>query len=320
MDRFFCFVFLLLPLSGKSQLAECSDGQYCRVTAPSGLNLREQPAVSARKVTAVPYGSIVLACGVPCENCEWDSIDGRSARWMRVFYGDYSGYAFGGFLDTLDRQPRFSLLHHWFNVIAPQIWLDTGLEYTGLFARSNGRFDLKKLQLKDTLINRYGTSYEPERVRKMVDTVGLVAFFANLPAVKPGRAVVGQQFDPEALSKGWSLVCRLGNSTYILSTVGAPSADKTQLLGYGLHIKEIKNGQTTERTYLDLTLRQQPWGDYEGGIYPYWAGDLDGDGRLDLILSWSRRSGGERVVLLLSSAAGPGHFFKEVCFYSFDDC
>lgn len=107
---------------------------------------------------------------------------------MRVFYGDYSGYALrvSGYARP---DPPFSLLHHWFNVIAPQIWLDTGLEYTGLFARSNGRFDLKKLQLKDTLISRYGGfPDEPERVRKMVDTVGLVAFFANLPAVKPVRS------------------------------------------------------------------------------------------------------------------------------------
>ena len=320
MDRFFCFAFLLLPLIGKGQLTDCYEGLYCRVTAPSGLNLREQPSASARRVTNIPYGSTVLACNNPCYDCLEDTIEDRVSSWRRVFYRDYSGYAFGGFLDTLDRQPRFSLLEHWFNVIAPRIWLDTGLEYTGLFARSNGRFYLKKLELKDTLISRYGSTHELEPVQKMVDTVGLVAFFANLPAVKPGRAVVGQQFDPEVLTKGRSPVCRLGNATYILSTVGAPSADKTQLLGYGLHIKEIKNGQTTERTYLDLTLNQRQWGDYEGGIYPYWAGDLDGDGRLDLILSWSRRSGSERVVLLLSSAAGPGHFFKEVYFYPFSCC
>ncbi len=321
MYRILFFVFGLLPLTLNSQIYPgCCEGCYFRVTAPSGLNLREQPAVRAGKIGSVPHNAVVLGCNNPCEDCAWDSIDGRYAPWLQVFYGDISGYAYGGYLDTLRPKPQFSLLEHWFDPVAPQIWLERGREYTGLYTLPNGSFQFRKMAVKDTVVAGKWPGANPEQVSKMLDTVGLIAFFANLPVLKPGRIVNGQRLDPAAFSIGKSSVYHSGEATYRLATVGRPSPDKSQMTGFGLQVSINEQGRSFQKTYLNLTLDKGLDGSYEGGIYPRWMGDLDGDGRLDLILSWSQRTGSERVVLLLSFSAQPGHFFREVCFYRHDCC
>ncbi|HOY67633.1 MAG TPA: SH3 domain-containing protein [Candidatus Ozemobacteraceae bacterium] len=66
-----------------------------QVTAPSGVNLREQADARSNALRKLPYdaGLIVLSMdGKPVE------IEGKSAPWYHVRAGDLEGYVFGGFI------------------------------------------------------------------------------------------------------------------------------------------------------------------------------------------------------------------------------
>lgn len=50
-----------------------------------------------------------------------------------------------------------------------------------------------------------------------------------------------------------------------------------------------------------------------------WAGDLDRDGRLDLVVNLSRKYSWHPYRLLLSSAAGPGQLVADVALFETGD-
>jgi hypothetical protein len=51
-----------------------------------------------------------------------------------------------------------------------------------------------------------------------------------------------------------------------------------------------------------------------------WAGDIDGDDRLDVLLDTSNHSNGEDTTLYLSSLAAPGQVVKSVASFASFGC
>ncbi len=65
------------------------------VTAASGLRLRAEPNTQAARLALVPVNEPVLVLE---RSPQKTSIDGVEAPWIKVRYGDVSGWVFGGYL------------------------------------------------------------------------------------------------------------------------------------------------------------------------------------------------------------------------------
>lgn len=65
------------------------------VNSPDGLNVRESPDVSSRKIGVLRYGDFVLLRQIG----SLVKIDGIDARWMKISFGNEDGWVFGGYLE-----------------------------------------------------------------------------------------------------------------------------------------------------------------------------------------------------------------------------
>ena len=79
-------ICLYFPLGAQDIPSDCypvSLGVY-KITAPSGLTLRNQPHINAIKITTIPYGDSIRVWKVV--NTKKDTIDGKIAHWYNVSY------------------------------------------------------------------------------------------------------------------------------------------------------------------------------------------------------------------------------------------
>ncbi len=93
-------VFLLMGFSlvGNGQLADCEDRMKCRIIAPSGMKMRSRPSLSAEVIVTVPYDTSLKACLASFGTMTYENIKGN---WRRVYYKEYKGYMFDGFLEVI---------------------------------------------------------------------------------------------------------------------------------------------------------------------------------------------------------------------------
>ncbi len=95
---FFALFLILLSLGSYSQPVVCEPDMTCRIIAPSGMRMRSQPSLKAKVVTYVPYDSLLTACLEPFGAMTYEEINGN---WRKVFYKDFEGYMFDGFLEIV---------------------------------------------------------------------------------------------------------------------------------------------------------------------------------------------------------------------------
>lgn len=72
-------------------------GDSVYISAPSGLNMRDEPSLSGNKVTALSYNSKILVLDVS-ENIQ--QIQGKSSRWIFTRYNGRTGWIFGGYVSS----------------------------------------------------------------------------------------------------------------------------------------------------------------------------------------------------------------------------
>ena len=79
-----------------------------------------------------------------------------------------------------------------------------------------------------------------------------------------------------------------------------------------LRAEGVRQALFTYSAYFEGT--QRLW-ESDNGPFVLWAGDLDLDGRLDLLLDTSDHENVNEMRLFLSSAAKPGQFVSEVALF-----
>jgi hypothetical protein len=94
---------------------------------------------------------------------------------------------------------------------------------------------------------------------------------------------------------------------------------------YRLALKTSDPGYRDARLILETKGRRQVLYALKGnGDEPhfsvYFIGDIDGDGKLDLIVTMSPKYSWSPLSVLLSSAAGPGELVREVASYDDYSC
>jgi hypothetical protein len=71
----------------------------------------------------------------------------------------------------------------------------------------------------------------------------------------------------------------------------------------------VASGKTNE-SILKMDIPSFPSGGFEGGIYLYWIGDLNGDNRLDMLVGTSTHYAGIELILYLSDKTDKKLFIK----------
>ncbi len=94
-------VFVLLTTGLFGNTDKPTEGSTLQVIAPSGLNLRTQPSMTADAILTMPHGAEVTLLefekSEKLTRVEW--VDGK---WIKVAYNGVEGWAFDGFLTILN--------------------------------------------------------------------------------------------------------------------------------------------------------------------------------------------------------------------------
>ena len=95
---FFLIALLLISTGLKAQL-DCKETFTMKVTAKSGLNMREQPNTTSLVMATIPFENILIACA---------STSGRlvigetSGFWRQVSFEGKIGYVYDAYLELVD--------------------------------------------------------------------------------------------------------------------------------------------------------------------------------------------------------------------------
>jgi uncharacterized protein YgiM (DUF1202 family) len=81
--------------SNVSSMAPDSGVRY--VAPKDGLNMREEPSISGKKMLTIPKGAQVQKLEEKPESFKIDNIDGK---WTKISWQGKTGWVFGGFLST----------------------------------------------------------------------------------------------------------------------------------------------------------------------------------------------------------------------------
>ena len=73
-----------------------SNIKYGIVNAKSGLNLRENSSISSKKITTIPYKSIIFIIQINGPN---DVINGVEGNWYNVRFNGEKGWVWGQYID-----------------------------------------------------------------------------------------------------------------------------------------------------------------------------------------------------------------------------
>jgi len=123
-NKLLTFVILLGHFLAHGQfpwtLFDYTIGDSLQVLAKSGLTLRDSASMNGKKITAMPFGSIVVGLSTLTH---WEVNGDRPGAWLEVSYNGQKGYAFSGFLTSLTIpaiQPSDLSIDHmiWFETIA----------------------------------------------------------------------------------------------------------------------------------------------------------------------------------------------------------
>jgi hypothetical protein len=354
LGLFLC-LFSFSIIRGQSCLCDPKDDQggyiWYSVTAPSGLTLRAGPNRSTAKLDAIPFGEEVLFCGNTGVS---ETIEGKSGSWVKVTWADKTGYLFNGFLTPIyERKIRMVIPNagadsYWESMeLAPEMkWQALADMDTASSAKRKRKSNL--LSSVDLKIGRKKVDSTSPTSRFLENGVLnlTIAPFAIFSGFNLLNGVSNQVRTPIKLLPGeiatFSTYDRENQIArrYVISAEGKVIPNTKFGSGdYNGPIERIENykinmyQQVPKLPYsdelapwniqklADCTLTRPGESDvYDMDVlYIYFAGDLDGDHQLDLILA--RLNGiAHSYQLYLSSKKLPGFLLRYVAIWTDTAC
>jgi hypothetical protein len=339
-----------------SQQDEDRNQYLYKVTAPSGLVLRKGPDRNTAKLGSVPFDEEVLSChntGIR------ETIEEKTGDWLKVTWADKTGYLFSGFLTQIGESERKVQMlipdagrrSEWGCLqLSPEMqWhalVGTEKRYVRSEEEYGSRFSTIPLKIGKKKVDRY---CEPDStLTNGILNVSNVPFaiFAGFKLMKkvqnhvkkpakllPGEVITFGLYDPIAKESKHYMVSVEGNVIpYKDINTGEP------VKHFNAPICSIENYKINlyAQTENFSPNRKIPWkhqklvdervtapndsDDINMDVYYiYFAGDLDGDNELDLILA---KFGGVGVIfkLYLSSTKLPGFILRYMAEYFDSSC
>ncbi len=188
-----------------------------------------------------------------------------------------------------------------------QIWM-------GLFPTKDKQFEMKATKVNITLVNDQIIDEDPrlKTGRKVViaDKVEPLVLVSGVPSIKPGKVVTSNFNKSERIDIGKTFKLNVGTKESIL-TVSGVKKDAEWRNAYKI---VLESGGTKQTVYE----RKQ----VSDSSFPslLWAGDLDGDGKIDLLMDTTDNYNVRNLSLFLSSKAKPGKLVQEVATHMSTGC
>jgi hypothetical protein len=179
---------------------------------------------------------------------------------------------------------------------APE-YLDTNARWLGLYAGSEGS-GLKAAKVFSES-RREGSQ---TTFRVVSNPPGAVALFSQVPGLSAGPVVTTAR-DLDIGSESREVTLKLASRVYTLRLLSSRDdlCDAVIVLGAGDVAQKLFQSRSDEELSCD-----------EPHFRIHWAGDLDRDGRLDVLATFSQKYSFYPRKLFLSSAAGNGTLVFEV--------
>ena len=290
------------------------------VTA-SALKLREKPGLDSKTLATLPQSAALENLGVKTDDDRrWDKIDGKGAFWKHVRYNDQDGYVFGAYLTA-----PFQIFYE--NLAIE--YLPKVKNWYGVYSTKQGD-ELRKIEVFTTLdtsetstgLQHYLHSFTPVESRFIIATdrdlkTGIIGDYYNRkhPHQAPGETRYRYDFNP-----GTSLVLNTLTNTALCKPesayelIGAGSfnlgTESIEQENFKIWVTHKKGAGSQFATKQDLTPFFNP---QDKSCTIVWWGDLDGDGKSDVLINrCTHKDGGCRDYLFLSSEAKPGELLRPV--------
>lgn len=295
---FMLFLGLFNPLSAQNPNCQGDHIVLYKVTAPSGLSLREAPNQWANKLGAAAPNRIVSVCD-PSQSIP-DTIDGHSGQWVYANYGQLNGWMFDAYLYALSP----------IRILPEAAWLAVEEEanYLALYPQNNAeQFTLQPY----TSAIANSSPKSPSAI-----PILLIEGLSNENA----NSISGRSYQSKFIYPGEMTYFSLGENQYYLYAKGAVQLNKAtedpnpfgSIRNYELRLKKVVGDQTQEETLFKMDIPAWFGQGYEGGIFLEWMGDLDCDQELDLLLTRPNESNCWEHLLFLSSKAARKHLTRLV--------
>ncbi|MBP8239301.1 MAG: SH3 domain-containing protein [Saprospiraceae bacterium] len=304
-------LFLLLLLAGLHTLPAQSLLPFDEwMVIASSLRLRAEPAANAEVLATIPNGELVMHIS----SLQPDKplvVNGLKGYWIKVRYREQEGFVFSAYLSgkyvllsegaTLQNAP---VVKYWYGVYYTEtgemlrpisVRFDTVKYDDGAFAH----LALKSNQ-KDTSIFIIGLN-KPLSSRQAGIWASTVGVLWN---------------DPDYIRAGDQIALPIGRdrSGFIPPCYYLLATGSYELESWGFTQKDFR--LFVADNYSRYKVRQELTHILPGieSFKPVWAGDLDQDGKPDLILECTTFNAVQDV-LLLSSEAGPDELLRPVAVY-----
>lgn len=322
---------------------------WYQVTAPSGLTLR--PGINTARLDAIPFGEEVFACS---NTSVTETIEGKTGVWIKVTWADKPGYVFSGFLQKIrERKIRMVIPNAGVDSDWGCMELSPEIEWNALVNEDTSNIPPKKARsiyytstrlkigekrthsycsadgyLKNAVLN---VSRPPFAIFSGFELASRLSNHVKEPIkLMPGEVVSFSIFDQLSQLERRYLITVEGNvipSANFMEGGQPVPLDRIEHYKINLYQQEHPSSRVQRdaswrvQKLVDGTIKRP--GDtstYEMDVsYVIFAGDLDGDHQLDLILA--RLNGvGRSYQLFLSSRKLPGFLLRYVARWRDSSC
>ena len=298
-----CFGQSVSENKNSEESTTCWDGHCAIAIAIEGLRIRDTMSSSGYVIGTIPFGEKVDVLAPTAAFTE--TIDSLDGYWVKIKYKELQGYVFSCFLAggiTKMDQPYYLLI-----------------PYGG--CGENMFFSLK--------YNYYG--YYESNINDKMESVKISPIFYSLENLITIKADSTAQpvfiiASKETMTSGprecsYSETNLFSNGVYGCFTKGKKTTGLTNGKYY-LDVENFNNPDQPEKKLVMVnqqTKKKQLIATSQYTLQLIWDGDLDGDGKTDLIIFKGGEKGGD-YELFLSSKAKQGNFVKKVATFEAGDC
>lgn len=190
----------------------------------------------------------------------------------------------------------------------------SGSTWMGLFPTKSGQFELRPTKVKVAIVRDEITDDPagPKTGKKVTaaDKVEPLFLVNGVPALKSGRVSTSKTYQKERPDIGFKTKLNVGAKESTLAVSGKKkdsewrSQYKIVLETEGVKQTVYERKEVSDSSFPSLL----------------WAGDLDGDGKLDLIMDTTNNYNVRDVTLFLSTKAKPGKLVEKIVSHESTGC
>lgn len=276
-----------------------------KITAESGLRLRVDQSLESKTIGLIPLDEEIKVCR---ENAKKEIINGLTGEWVKVFWRDREGYVFDRYIEKIKKNTAINLFSSQMDLVND--WKDTyfskGQRLFGLYkTKHNREFELKKIELVE--------SENPDYLKPLEETIPIWIF--NKLELNENRNIKGKEIN-RMIYIGEKIGMDKGT---IYGDGILNKADSIKIEGFKISPYELRfQYQFENKIYDELLLRMNCGGGimhrygYESSAVINFIGDLDGDKKDDILITFQSTFKGWNYGLFSTKYAQEGKMFKEI--------